>query len=53
MPTLEQVDGHEDGQQVHVRCVELKVHIGRAEVVARRHESNHEEGETHRVEEGE
>ena len=52
MPTLEQVDRHEDGQQVHVGRVELEVHIGRAEVVAGRHESDHKEGEAHRVEEG-
>ena len=53
MPALEQVDRHEDGQQVHVGRVELEVHVGWAEVVARRHESDHEKGETHRVEEGE
>ena len=52
MPALEQVDGHEDGEQVHVRRVELEVHVCRAEVVAGRHHSDHEEGHPHRVEEG-
>ena len=53
MSALEQVDRHEYGEQIHVGRVELEVHVGRAEVVAGRHESNHEKGETHRVEEGE
>ena len=52
MPALEQVDGHEDGEQVHVRRVELEVHVCRAEVVAGRHHSDHEEGHPHRVEQG-
>ena len=53
MPALEEVDRHEDGEQVHVGRVELEVHIVRAHMVAGRHDSDHEEGETHRVEEGE
>ena len=53
MSALEEVDGHEDGDQVHVGCVKLEVHIRRAHMVARRHDSDHEEGEAHRVEEGE
>ena len=53
MSALEQVDRHEYGEQIHVGRVELEVHIGRAEVVAGRHESDHKEGEAHRVEEGE
>ena len=53
MPALEEVDRHEDGEQVHVGRVKLEVHVRRAEVVARRHDANHEKGETHRVEERE
>ena len=53
MPALEEVDGHQDDEQVHVGCVELEVHVGWAKVVARGHQSNHEKSETHRVEEGE
>ena len=53
MPALEEVDGHEDGEQVHVGRVKLEVHIRWADMVAGRHDSDHEEGETHRVEEGE
>ena len=53
MPALEQVDGHEDGEQVHVGRVELEVHVRRAKVVARRHDADHGKGETHRVEERE
>ena len=53
MPALEKVDGHEYGEQVHVGRVKLEVDIRRAEVVAGRHDSDHEEGEAHRVEEGE
>ena len=52
MPALEQIDGHEDGEQVHVRRVELEIHVCRAEVVAGRHHSDHEEGHPHCVEEG-
>ena len=53
MPALEPVDADEDGKQVHVGRVELEVHIRWAEVVAGRHDSNHEEGQTHCVEETE
>ena len=53
MPTLEQIDGHEDGKQVHVGRVKLEVHVRRAHVVAGGHDPNHEEGQTHRVEERE
>ena len=53
MPALEQVDRHEDGEQVHVGRVKLEIHVGWAKVVAGRHDSNHEKGETHCVEEGE
>ena len=53
MPALEQVDGHEDGEQIHVGRVKLEVDIRRAEMVAGGHDSDHEEGEAHRVEEGE
>ena len=53
MPALEQIDGHEDGEQVHVGRVKLEVHVRRAKVVAGRHDTNHEQGETHRVEERE
>ena len=52
MPALEQVDGHEDGEQVHVRRVELEAHAGWAEVVAGGHHPDHEEGHAQRVEEG-
>ena len=53
MPALEEVDRHEDGEKVHVGRVELEVHVVRAHMVASRHDSDHEEGEAHRVEEGE
>ena len=53
MPSLVEVDGHEDGKQEHVGSVKLEVHIRRADMVAGRHNSDHEEGETHLVEEGE
>ena len=53
MPALEQVDRHEDGEQVHVGRVKLEVDIRWTEMVAGRHDSDHEEGEAHRVEEGE
>ena len=53
MPALEKVDGHEDGEQVHVGRVELEVHIRRTQMVAGGHDSDHEQGETHRLEEGE
>ena len=53
MPALEEVDRHEDGEQVHVGRVKLEVDIRWTEMVAGRHDSDHEEGEAHRVEEGE
>ena len=53
MPAFEQIDGHEDGEQVHVGRVELEVHIRWAKVVARRHDTNHDKSEAHCVEEGE
>ena len=53
MPALEEVDGHQDDEQVHVGCVKLEVHVRRAAVVAARHDSDHVKSETHGVEEGE
>ena len=50
MPALEKVDCHEDGEQVHVGRVKLEVDVRWTEMVAGRHDSDHEEGEAHRVE---
>ena len=33
MAVLEELDGHEGGEDVHVGCVELEVDVGGAEVV--------------------
>ena len=50
MSSFEEVEGHEDGEEVHVGRVELEVDAGGAEVVARGHYPDHEQGHAHRVE---
>ena len=50
MSSFEEVEGHEDGEEVHVGRVELEVDAGGAEVVAGGHHPDHEQGHAHRVE---
>ena len=50
MSSFEEVEGHEDGEEVHVRRVELEVDAGGTDVVAGGHHSDHDQGEPHRVE---
>ena len=47
---FEELEAHEDGKDVHVGRVELEVDASGAEVVAGRHHPDHEQGETHGVE---
>lgn len=48
-PVLEELDQHEDGDQVHEGRVELEADGGRADVVAGRHDALHGQGQAHGV----
>ena len=50
MSAFEQAEVHEDGKEVHVGRVELEVDAGGTDVVAGGHDSDHDQGEAHRVE---
>ena len=50
---LEELQAHEDSEGVHVGGVELEVDLGGAEVVAGRHDPDHDEGQGHGVVDGE